>query len=56
MKDRIGTTFSAETEVAVLNPGWVEAVELNKAGLMGVVDIFVINKTDCARSDTDFLS
>jgi LAO/AO transport system kinase len=36
----------ADTTVVVLNPGWGDAVQANKAGLMEVADIFVINKAD----------
>jgi LAO/AO transport system kinase len=30
----------------VVNPGWGDAVQANKAGLMEIADIFVINKSD----------
>ena len=30
----------------VVNPGWGDAVQANKAGLMEMADIFVINKAD----------
>jgi LAO/AO transport system kinase len=36
----------ADTTVVVLNPGWGDAVQANKAGLMEVADIFAINKAD----------
>jgi LAO/AO transport system kinase len=36
----------ADTTVVVLNPGWGDAVQANKAGLLEVADIFVINKAD----------
>lgn len=36
----------ADTTVVVLNPGWGDAVQANKAGLMEIADIFVINKAD----------
>ena len=36
----------ADTTVVVVNPGWGDAVQANKAGLMEVADIFVINKAD----------
>jgi LAO/AO transport system kinase len=41
----------ADTTVVVLNPGWGDAVQANKAGLMEVADIFVINKADRAGVD-----
>jgi LAO/AO transport system kinase len=36
----------ADTTVVVVNPGWGDAVQANKAGLMEVADLFVINKAD----------
>ena len=37
---------AADTTVVVVNPGWGDAVQANKAGLLEVADIFVINKAD----------
>ncbi|HAF68651.1 MAG TPA: methylmalonyl Co-A mutase-associated GTPase MeaB [Acidimicrobiaceae bacterium] len=37
---------AADTTIVVVNPGWGDAVQANKAGLMEVADIFVINKAD----------
>lgn len=36
----------ADTTVVVVNPGWGDAVQANKAGLMEVADVFVVNKAD----------
>lgn len=36
----------ADTTVVVVNPGWGDAVQAAKAGLMEVADVFVINKAD----------
>ncbi len=36
----------ADTTIVVVNPGWGDAVQANKAGLMEIADIFVINKAD----------
>ena len=36
----------AETTVVVVNPGWGDSVQANKAGLMEIADVFVINKAD----------
>ena len=36
----------ADTTVVVVNPGWGDSVQANKAGLMEIADIFVINKSD----------
>ena len=37
---------AADTTIVVLNPGWGDSVQANKAGLMEIADIFVINKAD----------
>lgn len=37
---------TCDTVVVVLNPGWGDAVQANKAGLLEVADILVINKSD----------
>jgi LAO/AO transport system kinase len=47
---------AADTTVVVVNPGWGDSVQANKAGLLEIADIFVINKADRpgvseARSD-----
>jgi LAO/AO transport system kinase len=42
---------AADTTVVVVNPGWGDAVQANKAGLLEIADVFVINKAD--RPGTD---
>lgn len=37
---------AADTTVVVVNPGWGDAVQANKAGLMEIADLFVVNKAD----------
>ncbi|MFK7831228.1 MAG: methylmalonyl Co-A mutase-associated GTPase MeaB [Congregibacter sp.] len=37
---------TADLVVVVLNPGWGDEIQANKAGLMEVADVFVINKAD----------
>ena len=37
---------AADSTVVVLNPGWGDSVQANKAGLLEVADVFVINKAD----------
>ncbi len=37
---------NADTTVVVVNPGWGDSVQANKAGLMEIADVFVINKSD----------
>jgi LAO/AO transport system kinase len=41
----------ADTTVVVVNPGWGDAVQANKAGLMEIADVFVINKADRKGAD-----
>ena len=36
----------ADTTIVVLNPGWGDSVQANKAGLMEIADVFVINRRD----------
>lgn len=35
-----------DTTIVVVNPGWGDTVQANKAGLMEIADIFVVNKVD----------
>lgn len=37
---------TADTTVVVTNPGWGDAMQANKAGLLEIADLFVINKAD----------
>ncbi len=37
---------NADTIVVVVNPGWGDSVQANKAGLLEIADVFVINKAD----------
>jgi LAO/AO transport system kinase len=37
---------SADTTVVVVNPGWGDSVQANKAGLLEIGDLFVVNKAD----------
>jgi LAO/AO transport system kinase len=37
---------ACDTTVVVLNPGWGDSVQANKAGLLEVADVFAINKAD----------
>lgn len=41
----------ADTTVVVVNPGWGDSVQANKAGLMEIADVFVVNKADRAGTD-----
>jgi LAO/AO transport system kinase len=42
---------AADTTVVVVNPGWGDSVQANKAGLMEIADLFVINKADRAGAE-----
>ncbi len=42
---------ATDTTVVVVNPGWGDQVQANKAGLLEVADIFVVNKSDRPGSD-----
>jgi LAO/AO transport system kinase len=37
---------AADTTVVVVTPGWGDSMQANKAGLLEVADLFVINKAD----------
>jgi LAO/AO transport system kinase len=39
-------TDACDTTVVVLNPGWGDAVQAAKAGLLEIADIYVVNKAD----------
>lgn len=42
---------AADTTVVVVNPGWGDAVQAGKAGLMEIADVFVLNKADRPGAD-----
>jgi LAO/AO transport system kinase len=37
---------AADTTVVVVNPGWGDAVQASKAGLLEIADVFAVNKAD----------
>jgi LAO/AO transport system kinase len=37
---------ATDTTVVVVNPGWGDSVQANKAGLLEIADVFVVNKAD----------
>ena len=41
----------ADTTVVVVNPGWGDAVQAAKAGLLEIADVFVVNKADRPGAD-----
>lgn len=47
----VDVTATADTTVVVANPGTGDAVQANKAGLLEVADLFVVNKSDHPGAD-----
>jgi LAO/AO transport system kinase len=43
---------ATDTTVVVVNPGWGDGVQANKAGLLEVADVFVVNKADRPGADS----
>jgi len=44
----IDVAATCDTVVVVVNPGWGDSVQANKAGLLEIADVLVINKADRA--------
>jgi GTPase len=42
---------ATDTTLVVVNPGWGDGVQANKAGLLEVADVFVVNKADRGGAD-----
>jgi LAO/AO transport system kinase len=42
----VAVTDACDTTIVVVNPGWGDAVQAAKAGLMEIADVFVVNKSD----------
>ncbi len=56
----VDITGAADTCLVVVAPGWGDAVQANKAGLLEVADVFVVNKSDTpgakdVRRDLEFM-
>ena len=49
-QSEVEITDACDTTIVVLNPGWGDAVQAAKAGLLEIADVFVVNKAD--RSGT----
>jgi LAO/AO transport system kinase len=45
-QQEVAVAAATDTTVVVLNPGWGDHIQANKAGLLEVADLFVINKAD----------
>jgi LAO/AO transport system kinase len=41
----------ADTTVVVVTPGWGDSVQVSKAGLLELADVFVVNKAERPRAD-----
>jgi LAO/AO transport system kinase len=47
----VAVAGAADTTVVVLTPGWGDAVQVSKAGLLEVGDVFAVNKADRGGAD-----
>jgi LAO/AO transport system kinase len=45
-QQEVDVAAATDTTVVVVNPGWGDAIQANKAGLLEIADLFVINKAD----------
>ena len=45
-QQEVEVAAATDTTVVVVNPGWGDAIQANKAGLLEIADLFVINKAD----------
>jgi LAO/AO transport system kinase len=45
-QQEVEVAAATDTTLVVVNPGWGDAIQANKAGLLEIADLFVINKSD----------
>jgi LAO/AO transport system kinase len=45
-QQEVEVAAATDTTVVVVNPGWGDSIQANKAGLLEIADLFVINKAD----------
>ena len=45
-QQEVEVAAATDTTVVVVNPGWGDHIQANKAGLLEIADLFVINKAD----------
>jgi LAO/AO transport system kinase len=45
-QSEVAIARSADTTIVVVNPGWGDEVQANKAGLLEIADLLVVNKSD----------
>ncbi len=50
-QSEIAIADNADTTVVVVNPGWGDEVQANKAGLLEIADVLVVNKADRPGAD-----
>ncbi len=50
-QQEVEVAAATDTTVVVVNPGWGDAIQANKAGLLEIADVFVINKADRPGAD-----
>ncbi len=51
-QSEVDVAAAADTTVVVVTPGWGDGVQVAKAGVMEIGDIFVVNKADRTGTDT----
>jgi LAO/AO transport system kinase len=42
---------AADTTIVVVTPGWGDSIQVAKAGIMEIADVFVVNKSDMEGAD-----
>jgi LAO/AO transport system kinase len=45
-QQEVEVAAATDTTMVVVNPGWGDSIQANKAGLLEIADVFVINKAD----------
>src|SRR5450631_1006407 len=45
-QQEVAVAAATDTTIVVVNPGWGDHIQANKAGLLEIADVFVINKAD----------
>ncbi len=50
-QQEVEVAAATDTTVVVVTPGWGDAIQANKAGLLEIADVFVINKADRAGAN-----
>lgn len=45
-QDEVDVAAATDTTIVVVSPGWGDAVQVAKAGILEIADVFVVNKAD----------